>query len=332
VTEHDSTRSSWPVKRLLWPIIGIAAGAAFLYMALASVSIRELSRLLEQGDWRLPGIAILACVGVFLTAKAGRWQVLLGATRIPVTKLMRPVAAGLLLNALIPHSGEFARAFYVNRDFGRPTSSVLVSIAVERVLDFLTVLSFAALAGAFTPVPQAFAPAVRALSIVSAILSLVILVALVAPEKVTSLIVRCISGLPSRARQFVTRQVHHGLDGLVPLRAAHRVGAAFVLSVVQWAAVVFCVVACCAVVGFHLPVAQAALVMIALVLVFAIPNAPAYLGATQVAFLGSLVPFGVGREPAIAASLVYTAGMVGLTMLAGAVALATQPTRHGRLP
>jgi uncharacterized membrane protein YbhN (UPF0104 family) len=320
------------VRDLLWPLLGLAAGAAFLYLALRSVSLAELGRILAAGNWGLPLVGILATVALFMLAKARRWRVLLGdPAEIPPVALLRPVAAGLLFNALIPHSGEFARAFAVNRDFARPTSGVLASIAVERVLDFLAVLCFAVLAGALTPVPPPLAPALIALTTVSLVLALIVAATVLAPALVLALLGRLTARLPTRLRTFLDRQIHHGLDGLAPLRAAHRVGRAFGLSLLQWGAIVGCILACAQVVGLTLGAPAAALIMVAMVLVFTLPNAPAYVGATQVAFLAVLVPLGIAKTPALAASLVYTVGMVGVTMLAGVLALMTQPGRP-RLP
>lgn len=315
--------------RRLAPAAGLAAGVVFLYLVFRDVSLGEVARRLAGGRWLPAAPAILAGVAVFLIAKARRWRALLGdPARIALLGLVRPVSVGLLFNALMAHTGEFARALALQRRYGLPVSSVLVGIAVERLFDLLVVLLFALIAGGSADLPASLAPALRVVGTLAALLGAGILLALFQPLLMTRLVGSLSARLPARPRAWLERQLAEALGGLEPLRTAHRVPVALGWSFVQWGSIVWCIHYCAEVPGVGLSVATAALVLVAVVLVFTLPNAPGYLGSTQLAFLAVLAPLGVAKEQAIAASFVYTLVVVVPMMMAGAVALML-PARAG---
>jgi uncharacterized membrane protein YbhN (UPF0104 family) len=198
---------------------------------------------------------------------------------------------------------------------------VLAGIAVERLFDFLVVLLFGLVAGGLTEVPAALRAPLEFVALFSAALGVGVALALFAPTRLGRLAGWLTRHLPARAGRWLDAQVGHALSGLAPLREAHRLPVALGWSVVQWSAIVWCVVFCARVPGVALTAPMAALVLIGIVVVFTLPNAPGYLGSTQVAFLAVLVPLGIGREAAVAASFVYTFAVIGPLMLAGVAAL-----------
>ena len=315
---RPSSGLSW----LLAPLLGLVAGGVFLYTTARLVTWSEVTASLGHGDWALSLPALLAGVAAFIVAKARRWRALLGdPAGIGTGTLVRPVAVGLLFNALVAHSGEFARALALNRSRGLPTSGVLAGIAVERLFDFLVVLLFGLIAGGLTEVPSALRRPLQLVALFSLGLGIGVALALFAPTLLSRLTGWLTRYLPARPGRWVESQVGHALAGLAPLREAHRLPVALAWSVVQWSAIVWCVVFCARVPGIALTAPMAALVLIGIVVVFTLPNAPGYLGSTQVAFLAVLVPLGVNKEAAVAASFVYTFAVVGPLMLAGVAAL-----------
>ena len=314
------------VRKFAAAIIGVAAGAAFLFAALRGVDTAAVGRVLARGRWDAPAAAVLLGAAVFVICKSCRWHLLLGDPATPkASALLRPVAIGLLLNALLAHTGEVARSIVVNRKYGIPIPTVLVSIAIERLFDVLAVLSLATIAGALTPVPSALTPALRALTALACAVGIVVAACLWRPARALCVLKLSTRWLPERSQIWVDRQFHQAFDGIEPLRAAHRLPAVLGWSLIQWGAIVWSVFWCCAVAGQAVNPALATLVMVALVVVFMLPNAPAYVGSTQIAFLIVLAPVGIPRAGAIACSVVYLALFIVPTMLAGALALAEWP-------
>ena len=318
------------LTRYAAPLLGLLAGGAFLYTAFRTVSFADVTRSLQHGTWLPAAPAILVGVVLFIVAKARRWRALLGdPVAITTGSLVRPVAVGLLFNSLVAHSGEFARALTLQRAHGLPVSGVLVGIAVERLFDFLIVLLFGLIAGGYADVPAGLVPALRIVGLFSLGLGAGVALALVAPVLLRRLVVVCTGWWPARPRGWLLAQVDHALEGLAPLRAAHRLPVALGWSAVQWSAIVWCIYFCARVPGIGLSAPQAALVLIAVVVVFTLPDAPGYLGSTQVAFLAVLAPLGVPKDAAIAASFVYTLVVVVPLMVSGALALVF-PARPAR--
>jgi uncharacterized membrane protein YbhN (UPF0104 family) len=314
------------VRRVVAACVGIAAGAAFLYAALRSVDVAAVGQILAHGDWGAPGLAVLCGVALFVGFKARRWRMLLGdADRTSTRDLLRPVAIGLLLNALLAHTGEIARSIIINRKYGLPIPTVLMSIAVERLFDVLAVLALATIAGAATPVPNALAPPLRVLTALACVAGLLLTACLWQPARALSVVKSSTRWLPNRGQAWLDRQFHHAFDGIEPLRAAHRLPTAFVWSLIQWGAIVWSISWCGRVAGLPIGPALAVLVMVGMVVVFMLPNAPAYLGATQIAFLAVLAPVGIPRAGAIACSVVYLLLFIVPTMAAGAFALVARP-------
>ncbi len=299
--------SAW--SRILGPLAGLLAGGAFLALAFRSTPPAAVWELLRHGRWGLPALLVVAGTGLFVLAKVARWRYLLGAGLRRRT-LAPPVLSGLALNALIPHSGEFVRAVAVARSTGQPASAVLSSIVAERVFDLFGVLILGSLAAAFTPANADLAMALRLIGAIAALLALCVVAFVSWPQSIERLVSRCTRPLPPAVQQWVARHAAAALLGLAPVKSVATSVRVLAWSVVQWLAVALAVYGCAAVIGFDAGLAATCLVVVGIVVAFLLPNAPGYAGSVQVAFLVTLVPLGVAREAALAASIVYQLLMV----------------------
>jgi uncharacterized membrane protein YbhN (UPF0104 family) len=274
--------------------------------------------VLVAGHWGWPSLVVLAGTALFVYAKAARWRLLLGGERgIRVTVLVAPVLSGLALNACVPHSGEFVRAFSLQRGHGRAASAVLSSIVAERVFDLFGVLILGSIALSFVQVSLELAAAFRLLAIVAGILAALVIVALAMPRLVRGLAAAGARPLPARLAAWLLRQVDEALAGLAPVRSPGVSIRVLAWSLAQWLAVALAVYGCAAVVGFDPGVPAAMLVVVGIVVAFLLPNAPGYAGSVQVAFLITLKPLGVANEYALGASIVYQLLMVLPLVVAG---------------
>ena len=307
---------------------GLAIGGALLALAFHGTPPEAVWRALEEGHWGLPVAWVLLGTASFVYAKAARWRLLLGSTAdLPVGRLARPVLAGLALNALVPHSGEFVRAASLSRQGGRAASAVLSSIVAERVFDLFGVLIIGALALLFVPVSAAVAAAVRLLGVVAAALAAGVVTALAAPQGVEALARLTTRVLPTRAQHWVLRRLEEALVGLEPVRSVATSLRVLVWSLAQWLAVALCVGGCARVIGFDPGLPATCLVVVGIVVAFLLPNAPGYAGSVQIAFLATLKPLGVAEEAALAASFVYQLLMVVPLIVVGLACLRSSLAR-----
>ena len=302
-------RVSW--SRLAGLMAGVLVGALFLVLAFHGTPPRSVGRILAGGDWGWPALQVLAGTAVFVYAKSARWRLLLGGRGAPSTlTLLRPVTAGLALNALVPHAGEFVRAFALQRRHGYAASAVLSSIVAERVFDLFGVLILAAGALALVPVSPSLYASVRVLALFAAALALCVLAAVAVPHLVRRMAVMLLRPLPARLHDMLLTHVDAALTGLAPVRSPATSLAVLAWSLLQWLAVAVCAAGAAAVAGHAIGAGPALLVVVGIVVAFLLPNAPGYAGSVQVAFRLALEPAGVPADAALAASFVYQLLMV----------------------
>jgi len=307
-------------SRLLAAIGGLAVGALFLALAFRTTPPREVERVLAGGDWGWPALEVLAATAGFVLAKAWRWRLLLGpAPRLPLRALLPPVLAGLALNALLPHSGEFVRAFGLKRSAGRAPGAVLSSIVAERVFDLFGVLLIGGAALGSVDAPPALGAALRLVAALALIAAVAIGLALRYPALPRALGAALARPLPAGAGAWLTGQVASALEGFAPVRSAHTSLRVLGWSVLQWLAVAVMVHGCGAIAGAALGAAACCLVVVGIVVAFLLPNAPGYAGSIQVAFLVVLAPLGVAEARTLAASVAYQL-LVVLPLIAGGLA------------
>jgi glycosyltransferase 2 family protein len=308
--------SRW--SRLAAALLGLAVGGAFLGYAFRGTPPAAVWAVLEAGHWGWPSLIVLTGTALFVYSKAARWRLLLGtAPALPVAPLVRSVLAGLALNALVPHAGEFVRAFSLQRAYGRAASAVLSSIVAERLFDLFGVLILGSAALCFVRVSPELGAAFRLLAVAAAILAALVVIALAAPRVVRWIAAACVTPLPRRPGAWVLQQVDAALAGLVPVRSPPVSIRVLGWSLVQWLAVALAVYGCAEVVGFEPGVAAAMLVVVGIVVAFLLPNAPGYAGSVQVAFLVTLKPLGIPDALALGASIVYQLLMVLPLVVAG---------------
>lgn len=315
------------LSRLLALVLGLTVGGALLAWSFRGTDVAAVLGLLRGGRWGLPAVSVLAGTAVFVWAKAVRWRWLLGTTAAPTARaLVRPVTAGLALNALLPHAGEFVRAFSLQRQQGFVASAVLASIVAERVFDLFAVLLLAAWALAWVPVPAAVASAVHTLGAVAVTGSVGIVAVLVWPAPFQALAQWIAAVMPERLAEVFLREVAAALAGFAPVRSFRTAVRVLGWSLVQWLAIAVCAAGSALVVGDVIGLGAALLVVVGIVVAFLLPNAPGYAGSAQLAFLVSLGATGVAPAHALAASVVYQSLMilpvvvVGLAGLRGALA------------
>ncbi len=314
-------------------LAGVAVGAVLLALAFRGTPVAVVGRTLEAGHWGGPALTVLAGTFTFVVAKTVRWRLLLGGVRtVPFAGLMRPVLAGLALNAIVPHTGEFVRAVSLQRRHAVPAPGVLSSIVAERVFDLFGVLIIGGLALWLVPTSAAIASTVRLLGFVAGVGAAGIVLALAAPAFFADAVGLVARGLPVRAGDWLRVQVAAALAGFEPVRSVSVSLRVLAWSLVQWLAIALCVTGCAAVIGFELPLAAPGLVVVGLVVAFLLPNAPGYTGSVQVVFVAALTPLGIGVAPALAASVVYQLLMVLPTIVLGLACLGSSLRRSDGSP
>lgn len=312
-----------PRSRAALALAGVAIGGLLAWFTFRSTPLAAVGQVLRDGRWGGAVFVVLVATSAFGIAKTIRWRVLLGRPHeLGFGALLRPVLAGLALNTLVPHSGEVFRAVALQRTHARSPAQVLASIFVERLFDLFAILLLAA--GALMALPRAIdslGPAFEAVGAIAALGAAAVIVALAWPERVRATLGLFARPLPARWRERVARLADELILGLAPVRSPAILLQALAWSLVQWFATVVSVLGSAWIAGFALGVPAGILVSVGIVVAFLLPNAPGYVGATQLAFVVALHPLGVPDARALAASLVYQLLQILPLLLAGLVVL-----------
>src|SRR5436190_21777516 len=304
-----------------WVRLGLqtAIGLGLLWLWLRTVSLPEiLSHARVQSWWAVALMILLFLVTSIIRAR--RWLLLLRPLApVGMVRAFAMNAAGGLLNYVLPiRSGDAARAWWLGRRHRVPAGSALATIVIDKACDLAGVaLVLAVLAVvAATGVVSAPRGLVGATALAVGLLGAVFGTALLGPRVARSSFARRV--LPARFSSALAGQAfafRAGARGLwTPALAARLAGLTAVALVLD----AFNFTLLFAAVGVDVPTWKAMAAYPALLLSFAVPAGPGYLGNLEVA--GALVlGGGLGLAPAVAAGaiVVYHAVTAAYALVLG---------------
>jgi glycosyltransferase involved in cell wall biosynthesis/uncharacterized membrane protein YbhN (UPF0104 family) len=304
-----------------WLRLGLqtAFGLVLLWLWLRTVSLSEvLSHARVHSWWPVLLMVVLALVAT--TIRARRWLMLLRPLApVGMVRAFAMNAAGGLLNYVLPiRSGEAARTWWLWRRHRVPAGSALATIVIDKACDLAAVaavlagLEIVAATGAISAPRGLLGAAALAVALLGAVLG----TALLGPRVARSSLARRL--LPARVSSGLAGQAfafRAGARGLWTPALAWRLAGLTVLALVIDA---FNFTLLFAAVGVPVPPLKAMAAYPAILLSFAVPAGPGYLGNLEVA--GSLVlGGGLGLAPAVAAGAIvlYHAITAGNALVLG---------------
>lgn len=274
-------------------------GTSIIVVILLAVAATRL-------DWRAIGatarhaspplLAVATLVNLLsLAVKGVRWSVFLRriGVRSMNTAIRSTFVGAGVNNIMVANSGEAARVLLVARGAGVSRSSVLATLALDRIFDPLCYLSLLLVAAGIVPLPVQLA---RARTIAVLLLALVLVVVVwLTVRRSTDPALTDASSWRARLRRF--------RSDLTGLASVGRMCGAFTLSVVVWASqlVTFHLVARAS--GIRLPWAGDVAALLLTNAGLVLRATPANVGYFQFAYAVAAAPFGVPANAAIAAAL-----------------------------
>lgn len=319
-TSQSTTQAPNSTSRWRWTLSGVAIGFVFFWFALRYTDIDGAWDALEAV--KLPWLLVVVAAGaLFIAAKSWRWAVLLKPLFDGQFGLLhRSIYVGTAANLVIAHTGELARASLVGKRVGQPVSTILGSIALERVLDFIALSVLAGLALLLEPRVSDLLWTATMVGMVIAAVGVLVLVNLVWPgARARAMGHGALKLLPEKAVAWLTDKVTKGRKGLIALQDLRTCLWVLALSVVQWLFIVLAIWACAQAVGVSIALHAAITVFVLTVIGLTLPSSPAQLGTVQLAFVAGLALMGQESASAFAASLVYVVMVNGAMMVIGAV-------------
>ncbi len=303
-----------------WTILGIVIGLVFLWFSLSGIDFDSIVDSLA-GVKFFPAIMAVIASLLFMLIKAWRWSVILGpVAHVRMSLLHSAVYIGTAANLIIVHSGEVLRAALVGRKSQIASSAIFASIGVERVFDFMVVVTLFGVLLIINPELPEYVTAAGFIALFLVIVGLIIMLSLFIPSKMrkqlAALLVRF---LPEKFSEIIIKQLKHSLVGFSALGSASTLINAFLLSLLQWGCIVGAIWLSASSVGYTATFAMVITVWILMVIGLTLPSSPAQLGTIQLAFtLGFSFSLNETQIP-FAASVVYTCCVNIPYMIIGAV-------------
>jgi glycosyltransferase 2 family protein len=309
------------VNRWLRLAVQTAFGLALLWLWLRTVSLPEIVAHSRVQNWWAVALMVLLFL-LTSTIRARRWLLLLRPLApVGMVRAFAMNAAGSLLNYVLPiRSGDAARAWWLWRRHRIPAGSALATIVIDKACDLSAValvlagLEVIALTGAVHAPRGLLGAAALALALLAAVLG----TALLGPRIARSSLARRL--LPARIAAGLAGQAfafRAGARGLwTPGLAARLAGLTAVAILIDS----FNFTLLFAAVGIDVPLLKAMAAYPAILLSFAIPAGPGYLGNLEVA--GSLVlvgGLGIASGVAAGAIVLYHAITAANVLLLGSL-------------
>ncbi len=316
-------------KRLRTLAIGTVFGAILLIYAFKDVSVVSVVTALSSANVVDVVFGMLAYL-LYLFVKTYRWSILLSPRTgsRPFWHLFRTTVIGTAGNTIIPHSGEFVRAYGTRKALKISVSSILGSIIGERFFDFVAVFCLSVLVLlSFPSTPDALTTAIGVIAALVFAILLALIIVMLRPGFVLAVVDMFSKVLPDRFSRLLRRQIIDlgaGIKAAMSGRIAIQV---MFYSLLQWFLVAVCIYVSYRSIGIDASKWVALIILPLTIVGLSLPTAPAYVGTLQVCFLVALEPFGALEEKAIAAAFVYT-GIIIVPVMSGAVISLFLEARH----
>ena len=292
-------------------LLGLAVSAALLYLVLRNVSLAELLSHLGRTHWgwlALSAAANIAMVG----ARGVRWALFFHPAAPAAWPLVSATAIGFMGNNLLPlRAGELLRAYLAARSTRLSFWTALATLAVERVLDALSILLI--LGGVVVVVEVPLWLKTGALTLLA--LDLLAMGMLILLARGWEPVVRLIARIP-RLGATVERWLALFAIGLQSLRPGPHLGPLFGWTVLIWILNAGAVWAALRSVGLALPASASLTVLAFSGIAVSLPSAPGYVGTVQFFVVQALGIYAVTGAEAVTFSLLYhAAGYIPMTLL-----------------
>jgi glycosyltransferase 2 family protein len=291
------------LSRLALLVAGTCLGIVLLVLLLRSVNRDQLGNDFSDVDVRFLLIAIVP-FGVNMVLKVPRWGLLYGREQPSWDTLFGAMNVGYAVNSLLPlRLGEIVRAYWVRDRSGISMVRTLSTIALERVIDGVTLIVLLLILAPTVAFPQKIlGPAILVGVAFTVALAAMILLAYGSTRDqhpLSRLIGRLEAGRWAPAAGIV-RQTMVGLQALGSRRA---IGLLALYTFLIWASnsiLLWLVLR-----AFHIevPITAGILMTAVLNLGMAVPSSPGYVGVYDYLFVLMLDLYGIAKTPALAAGL-----------------------------
>lgn len=313
--ENAAPRAKRSSHWLDWKLyVGIAITLGLLYYAAPKdpAEIDAAIKAFKSADYiHLPAFYLI--LAVFYWLKAYRWGLLLKPIQqFSTAQLVPPVMVGFAFNNVLPaHLGEFVRVFVFSRQTKIAKTSVLATVALERLFDVVAIIS---LLGAGLVLVEDLDESLKKAGLMFAGASAVAIVGagiyVFFTDAVLAFVRWCfrVLPLPESFEEKVLALAELGAEGLHSIRSMTLLTGILVISFVKWLLNGFLVWLTLYAFGLDVSAPMTFVLLGAVALAVTIPSSPGYFGVIQGTFwlvLQTLPHLADRQADVFAASIFY---------------------------
>jgi uncharacterized membrane protein YbhN (UPF0104 family) len=260
-----------------WPAVVRSISSASIPLVLATAAVSLISTVIKGARW---------------------WLFLRRSTELRLAQVMRLTIAAMGLNSLLfANAGDFMRLAAATRQSGRPATTILASLASDKVAEVLAFATMVLVVMMIQPVSFSSRRGIELAVIGAAILAALAL-----------------AGTRSRrVRAFIT-------ETRARLRGPD-VWIAWLMSLVSWPAQVAAYGLGALAIGLHVPITATMSAVVAVNIAGVVRSTPGNVGVFQLMYALTLSHYGIGRLQAVAAALLIQSVQLSSAIIAGAVCL-----------
>lgn len=321
VKRHNTSAN--PLGWKLWA--GILISALFLYLALRKVDLERVWEVILSARLRFVLLVTLATFLQFVI-RAWRWALLLGP--IKDTGFLNRLAAvlvGFAANFVLPaRLGELVRASTLGRAEKLSVSATFGTIVVERLFDGFTLLLILLIGLLGTSFPgewQSISGHLRTAGYTLFVAYIVVIVFLVGFKYKTraflNLLDRLLFFFPPHFRARLIEMIRNFSLGLVLLKNPSQWGLAIFYSLLIWFCGLYQVQFTEMSIGYDLPFIAVFIILSMAVFGVMIPSAPGFIGTFHLSVQYGFIFYGIGKEEALSAAVLWHAAMLFPTVFFG---------------
>ncbi|MBN2062152.1 MAG: flippase-like domain-containing protein [Deltaproteobacteria bacterium] len=308
---------------------GLLISALFLYLAFRKVDPAKTWDVIKKSD-----LSVLFIVVVFLflqyVIRAWRWHTLLEPIKkTRFSSRLSTILLGFAANCVLPaRLGEFVRANYLGNSEKISSSAAFATIVVERFFDGLTLLLILLIGILGTKFPgeySSIAEKIRHTGIILFIVYIILILLLICFKYKTDLLLkfmgRILFFLP---KNILTKIIHitgNFSQGLVLIRGYTGWIKVILYSLLLWLVSIFQIQLVGYSIILDIPLFTACLILAMGSFGVMIPSAPGFIGTFHLAVQYGFILYGIGKEEALSAAIIWHATFFFPTILFGLGAL-----------
>jgi hypothetical protein len=289
--------------------LGIVVSIILLTWAFYDVDFHPLIETFSRISlWSVVGM--IATIFLFFTFKIWRWQQLLTPVgNFSVVSLVPSTLIGTAVNyVFFGYIGEFVRTWILSREKSVSKSPVFMSIIMERIFDLWTLLLFLGVAAYISPTISPYVAkagyAAAGLGIVATFCAVFLLFW---PAKMQKFFKAVFNIFPESWQKILNDEIIKCTKGLRSIAHSKTSSIIILASLGQWAAMCASNWIAATAVGITVPPWALLGPMGLMILGMTLPSTPGQLGVIEISYVIGLLPWGVPKEQALAAGLLFHA-------------------------